>query len=400
MARLEKRVYSSATLSKKKYTDVNRREFLRAGLLAGTGVLAAPMVNRGRFNLFADAADTKAEISARAIDLVGRSMVVDMLGLLTLDWPKLYGWQRKPATFSEADYLKLRQTGVRVFHPAVEPNEPDPYEAALRWTTGWNRFLGAHPEYLVRMDTAEDFARAGSEGKTEGKIGVLIGFQNADHFRTAADVETFHKVGQRVSQLTYNSRNRLGCGCKEPQDSGLTPFGAEIVAAMNRVGMAVDISHTADRTSLDAIRVSKKPVLVTHSNCRALVAHPRCKSDKLIKAMADRGGVMGITVIPAFVKSGQPARIEHVLDHFEHVVRVAGIEHVGLGSDADVDAIDPRTNRVRPRYNVVGLKHPRRVFELTEGLIRRGYTDRQIELMLGGNFQRVLGEIWGKPANA
>lgn len=370
---------------------MNRREFLRAGLLAGTGVLAAPMINRGRFNLFADG---KTDISARTIDLVGRSRVIDMLGLLTLDWPKLYGWQRQPATFSQADYLKLLRTGVRVFHPAVEPNEADAYEASLRWTTGWNRFLGAHPQYLIRVDSAADLARAGEEGK----IGILIGFQNADHFRTAADVETFHQVGQRVSQLTYNSRNRLGCGCKEAKDDGLTAYGAEIVAAMNRVGMVVDISHSAERTSLDAIRLSRQPVLITHSNCRALVAHPRCKSDKVIKAMAERGGVMGITVIPAFVKSGQPARIEHVLDHFEHVIRVAGIEHVGIGSDADVDAIDPRTNRVRPRYNVLGLKHPRRVFELTEGLIRRGYTDHQIELVLGGNFRRALGQIWGPPA--
>lgn len=370
---------------------MNRREFLRAGLLAGTGVLAAPMINRGRYNLFADG---KTDISARTIDLVGRSRVIDMLGLLTLDWPKLYGWQRQPATFSQADYLKLLRTGVRVFHPAVEPNEPDAYEASLRWTTGWNRFLGAHPQYLIRVDSAADLARAGEEGK----IGILIGFQNAGHFRTAADVETFHQVGQRVSQLTYNSRNRLGCGCKEAQDDGLTAYGAEVVAAMNRVGMVVDISHSAERTSLDAIRLSRQPVLITHSNCRALVAHPRCKSDKVIKAMAERGGVMGITVIPAFVKSGQPARIEHVLDHFEHVIRVAGIEHVGIGSDADVDAIDPRTNRVRPRYNVVGLKHPRRVFELTEGLVRRGYTDQQIELVLGGNFRRALGQIWGPPA--
>jgi membrane dipeptidase len=353
------------------------------------------MLNRGRFNLFADAPPS-TDISARAIDLVGRSTVIDMLGLLTLDWPKLYGWQREPATFAQADFLKLLNTGVRVFHPAVEPNAANPYEAALRWTTGWNRFLGAHPEYLVRVDTVADFKRV----RDEGKIGILVGFQNADHFRTAADVETFHKVGQRVSQLTYNDRNRLGCGCKAAQDNGLTAYGAEIVAAMNRVGMVVDISHTADRTSLDAIRVSRRPVLVTHSNCRALVAHPRCKSDAVIRAMAERGGVMGVTVIPAFVKSGQPARIEHVLDHFDHVVKVAGIEHVGLGSDADVDAIDPRTNRIRPRYNVLGLKHPRRVFELAEGLIRRGYTNQHIELVLGGNFQRALGAIWEKPSSA
>lgn len=371
---------------------MNRRQFLRASLLAGTGALGVPMINRGRFHLFAD----NRPSSARAIDLVNSSMVIDMLGLLTLDWPKLYGWQRQPATFSEADFLKLRNTGVRVFHPAVEPNEPNAYEAALRWTTGWNRFLGAHPQYLVRIDSTADLKRAGEEGK----IGLLIGFQNADHFRTAADVETFYKVGQRVSQLTYNTRNRLGCGCKVSEDGGLTPYGAEIVAAMNRVGMVVDISHSAERTSLDAIRLSSKPVLVTHSNCRALVAHPRCKSDKLIRAMAKQGGVMGITVIPAFLKSGQPAKIGHVLDHVDHVVKVAGIEHVGLGSDADVDAIDPRTNRVRPRYTVLGLRHPRRVFELTEGLIKRGYTDRHIEMILGDNFRRVLNEIWDTKAVA
>jgi membrane dipeptidase len=370
---------------------VNRRQFLRTSLLAGAGVAVAQMLSRGRFNLFAD--PVSDGISARAIDLVGRSMVIDMLGLLTLDWPKLYGWQREPATFTQADYLKLLHTGVRVFHPAVEPNADDPYEAALRWTIGWNRFLGAHPEYLVRVDGAADFQRA----RDERKIGILVGFQNADHFRTAADVATFHKVGQRVSQLTYNERNRLGCGCKAVQDAGLTAYGAEIVDAMNRVGMAVDISHTAERTSLDAIRASRRPVLITHSNCKALVAHPRCKSDAVIRAMAERGGVMGITVIPAFVKAGQPARIGHVLDHFDHVAKVAGIEHVGLGSDADVDAIDPRTNRIRPRYNVLGLQHARRVFELTEGLIRRGYTNQHIELVLGGNFQRALGAIWERP---
>src|SRR5689334_11041413 len=131
------------------------------------------MLNRGRFNLFADG---NADVSSRAIDLVGRSMVIDMLGLLTLDWPKLYGWQREPATFSQADFLKLRQTGVRVFHPAVEPNEADPYAAALRWTTGWNRFLGAHPEFLFRLDTAADFARASAQGtdaSTRERIGIL-----------------------------------------------------------------------------------------------------------------------------------------------------------------------------------------------------------------------------------
>jgi membrane dipeptidase len=163
--------------------------------------------------------------------------------------------------------------------------------------------------------------------------------------------------------------------------------------------MVVDVSHCSDRTTLQAVEVSRQPVLVTHSNCRALVAHPRCKSDAVIRQVAARGGVMGITVIPAFVKQGQPAHVDDVLAHFDHVTRLVGVEHVGLGSDADLDAIDPRTNRTRPRYVVRGLRHARRTFDITEGLLRRGYRDQQIELILGGNFRRALNEIWNvKPA--
>jgi len=374
---------------------LHRREFLRAGALASASVLAAPFLNRGRFNLFADerVKPSAPEYSARAIELVGRSMVIDMLGLLTLDWPKLYAWQRDPAAFKSSDFQKLQSSGVKVFHPAVEPNEPRPYEATLQWISGWNRLLTSRPDVLLRIDGAEDFQRS----RELGKIGILVGFQNSDHLRTVDDVERFHAIGQRVSQLTYNARNRIGCGCREAQDSGLSPYGVQIVEAMNKVGMAIDVSHCSERTCLDTFAVSKRPVLITHSNCQALAANPRCKSDAVIRAMAARGGVMGITAVAAFVNSRGPATVEHVLNHFDRVVRLAGVEHVGLGSDVDLDALDPRTGRVQARYQVRGLAPARRVFDLTEGLIRRGYDDRAIELILGGNFQRALAEIWSTP---
>jgi membrane dipeptidase len=349
------------------------------------------MVNRGRFSLFAD---DRAPVSARAVELVGRSMVVDMLGLLTLDWPKLWTWQRDPAAFGTSDLAQLRSSGVKVFHPAVEPNDPRPHEAALTWLAGWNRLLQGRPDCFVRIESGHDFQRV----QAEGRIGLLVGFQSSNHFRTVADVESFHALGQRVSQLTYNARDRIGCGCFEAQDTGLTPYGAEIVAAMNRVGMVVDVSHCSERTCLDAFAVSRQPVLVTHANCRKLSANPRCKSDTVIRAMAERGGVMGITSVAAFVSGRSPATIDGVLDHFDHVVRVAGVEHVGIGSDLAHDAVDPRTGRALARYAVRGLPPARRIFDLTEGLIRRGYDDRAIELILGGNFQRVLTTIWGPGA--
>jgi len=368
---------------------LNRRDFLRAGALAGIGVLAGPMINRGRFNLFAD---DRVRHSARAVELVGRSMVIDMLGLLTLDWPKLWTWQRDPAAFGPADFARLRDSGVKVFHPAVEPNDPRPYEAALDWLSGWDRLLQKRPDCFVRVESAQSFERV----RAEGKAGILVGFQSSSHFRVGADVAAFHALGQRVSQLTYNARDRIGCGCFEAQDTGLTPYGAEIVSAMNRVGMVVDVSHCSERTCLDAFAVSRQPVLITHSNCRTLAANPRCKSDTVIRAMAARGGVMGITAVAAFVSGRPPATIDGVLDHFDHVARVAGIEHVGIGSDVAADAADPRTGAVPARYAVRGMPPARRIFDLTEGLIRRGYDDRSIELILGGNFQRVLTQIWGE----
>jgi membrane dipeptidase len=367
---------------------LNRREFLRAGALAGAGLVAGPMINLGRFRLFAE---DRTPVSARAVELVGRSMVVDMLGLLTLDWPKLWTWQREPAELRPADFQALRASGVKVFHPAVEPDDPHPYAAALAWLSGWNRLLDHRPDCFVRIDSGQGFQRV----RAEGKVGILVGFQSSSHFRAAADVASFHTLGQRVSQLTYNARDRIGCGCFEAQDTGLTPYGAEIVAAMNRVGMVVDVSHCSERTCLDAFAVSRQPVLITHSNCRTLAANPRCKSDTVIRAMAARGGVMGITAVAAFV-GGSPATLDGVLDHFDHVARVAGVEHVGIGSDVAADAVDPRTGRALARYAVQGLPPARRVFDLTEGLIRRGYDDRAIELILGGNFQRVLSAIWGE----
>ncbi len=367
---------------------MNRREFLRAGALAGAGLIAGPMINLGRFRLFAD---DRTVVSARAVELVGRSMVVDMLGLLTLDWPKLWSWQRDPAELKPADFQRLRASGVKVFHPAVEPNDPHPYKAAVDWLSGWSRLLDRRPDCFVRVESGRDFQRV----LAEGKVGVLVGFQSSDHFRTAADVASFHALGQRVSQLTYNARDRIGCGCFEAQDTGLTPYGAEVVAAMNRASMVVDVSHCSERTCLDAFAVSRQPVLITHSNCRTLAANPRCKSDTVIRAMAERGGVMGITAVAAFVSGRSPATLDELLDHFDHVARVAGVEHVGIGSDVASDALDPRTGRVPARYAVQGLPPARRVFDLTEGLIRRGYSDPAIELILGGNFQRVLTAIWG-----
>ena len=375
---------------------MDRRRFLRCVVMAGAGAFAAPMLNLGRCRVFADDGRPGGGPlrSVRAVDLMGEAAVIDMLGLLTLDWPRLARWQREPDSFGEADFARLRASGIDVFHPAVEPNQPDASAAVRRWLDDWDHLLATYPRYFVRVDTLADVQRA----KAEGKVGLILGFQNSDHFTSVADVEEFRRRGQRVSQLTYNARNRLGSGCQVPDD-GLTPFGADVVEAMNRAGMAVDVSHCSERTTLGAFAASTKPVLITHSNCRALVGHPRCKSDAVLRAMAAQGGVMGITAVRAFVRQPQ-ASLDDLLDHFDHVADVAGPEHVGLGSDVDVDARDPKSGRVRPAYAIEGMDPARRTFEVVEGLLRRGWLVKDVEGVLGGNFRRALASIWAAPVVA
>ena len=386
-------------------TKSERKTLTRRGMLktlVGTGLLAAPMINRGRYSVFAD---STVEYSKRAVELMQRATVMDMLGPLSLDFPKQAKWFANPESFTAADLQPYKDSGINIFHVAVGMGGPEAYLNVLKYFASWNGFIAHHDDHFMRIDSAAKLDRV----KASGKIGILLGLQNSDQFRTPADVDFFHGLGQRVSQLTYNSRNLIGNGSTERRDEGISDFGVTIIERMNKVGMAVDVSHCGDRTTLDAFEISKKPVLITHSNCRALAqGHPRCKSDEAIKKMAASGGVMGITAVRMFVKVDEPTTIEDVLNHFDYVARLVGVEHLGIGSDSDLygyDAMPPDQNRqlrasykgtygFRDKIDVEGLNHPRRMFDLTEGLIRRKYSDRDIEAVLGGNFKSVLAQLW------
>ncbi len=353
-----------------------RRDLLKFGVTAATGQ-------------WLRASSTAPKFSSRTIDLINQSNVIDMLGLLTLDWPRMKKWQAAPLSFGMADFRKLCESGIDVFHPAVAFPTDRPYEVTRNWFANWNHFIAQNRNYFLRVDNPRDLASA----KQQGKIGIILGMQDATHLRTVADVDAFHAMGQRLTQLTYNSTNRLGAGCLAARDAGLTPFGRDVVARMNQAGMAIDVSHCGERTSLEAIEASAKPVLITHSNCRTLAPEvARCKSDEAIKAAARKGGVIGITSVRHFVRAQDPVTIENVLDHFDYAVKIAGIEHVGVGSDMDLDGRDRHSGPAL--YDIAGLNNTQRIYELTEGLIRRGYTDAGIGLILGGNFQRALREIW------
>ena len=259
---------------------MTRRELLRTATTVGLGAALAPMLNRGRFQLFAQSA---TQYSTRAIDLMRRSVVIDMLSPFKISASP---WLARPDTFTVADLQRFKDSGINVFHIAVGLGGTDAYLTTLQYIAQWNGFIAAHDQHLMRVDSPADLERV----KASGKIGVLIGIQNSEHFRNANDVTSFHSLGQRVSQLTYNSRNLIGNGATERRDEGVSDFGIGIIQRMNQVGMAVDVSHCGDRTTLDAFEASKQPVLITHSNCRARApGHPRCKTDEAIKRMATSG---------------------------------------------------------------------------------------------------------------
>jgi len=384
---------------------VTRRDAIRTLAVAA----AAPAVLRGRYRLFAQ---SEATYSARAIRLVESNIVIDLLNQFqfqdfSVKPPTIEQWLSMPGTFTAADAARYKDSGITSFSLGAGPGN---YENAINFFAQWNGFLAGYSDWLTRIGTVSDFARAKSQHKT----GVMLTFQDSTHFRTPADVQTFFGLGQRISQLTYNFNNRIGSGFLEERDGGLSVFGLSILERMQQVGMAVDVSHCGDQTTLDALGAAKRPVIITHATARALVpGHLRCKTDEAIQKMAKSGGVMGIAMIRFMVRNTEPVTIEHVLDHVDYVAKLVGVEHVAIGSDMDVvgnpnavngGGFDPKTQPNFGRYQyhedadgaitIRGLNHVKRAYDLTEGLIRRGYTDAQIAQVLGGNAVRVLGSIW------
>jgi membrane dipeptidase len=345
-----------------------------------------------------------AGYSDRAIRIVESAGGIDMLAPVTINDTIDERWSNSADGMTPAELAMFRDCGIKVFHHSVGLGGPNAYTDALIYFAALNAFIARYSDQFVRVGRARDLEML----RTSTKTGIIPGLQDSEHFRTPADVELFYKLGQRVSLLTYNTQNNLGCGCTERRDCGVTDFGASIIEKMNAIGMLVDVSHCGDMTTLDAFEISKKPVAITHSNCRALVNHPRLKTDEAIRKMAATGGVMGITGVRMFVRGEEPTTLEHIVDHIDHVAKLVGVEHVGIGTDSDLagyDALPPdqlkalkayykQSYAFRERLDIEGFDHPKKFFDLTEALLRRGYGEDNIVGILGGNFRRMLGMVW------
>jgi membrane dipeptidase len=269
-----------------------------------------------------------------------------------------------------------------------------------------------HPEAFLIVRQYSDIARA----KRESKIGIIPGFQYTAFLEENPDrIEMFRQLGVRIMQLTYNNRSIFGDGCLEPGNAGLSKAGISAVKKMNDLGIAVDLSHSGYRTTSDGISESKKPVLISHSGCAAVYAHPRNKPDEILKALADRGGYFGVYLMPYVVASPTVPTREYVLDHVVHAINVCGADHVGIGSDGSIQkttltpeqkaAFDQDIARRKKlgigapgedRYPYVpDLNGPDHMEVIAVELAKRGQPTAVIEKVMGANFQRVIGEIWG-----
>lgn len=263
-----------------------------------------------------------------------------------------------------------------------------------------------HKPWLKKVRTAEEIKKAHEQ---DLKAGIVTSQYTEGYGKDLELLELAYEFGLRLQQLTYNNHNFIGAGCMEPNDAGLSNFGRQFVAKCNELGVIVDTGHSGKQTTLDACKHSKQIVVATHTGADKVYSHQRCKSDEELKAIADTGGVIGIFAMPWFIaKDPQHTTIDHFLDHIDYVVNLVGADHVGIGTDWPM----PQTKwmaltfkkHVAPSLGfapgdgpsteyIHGLKDYRSFSNITAGLVARGYPDREIIKIIGGNWLRVIDEV-------
>ena len=316
---------------------------------------------------------------------------------------------------SDGSDRSLRAGGVCAVNITVCGLNAD-FVQACDQLAGWLARLALPGSSWHLIQKSQDIAAA----RKLGKLGLIMGWQNTRPIADNPDrLRFFHQLGVRVMQLTYNERNFIGDGCLEEANAGLSRLGRKVVQSMNEIGIAIDLSHVGERTCLDTIELTSRPVLLTHANAKAVSNVPRNKSDAVIKGVAGTGGLIGISVYGPMCWNGDRSRrpaLQDFLSHADHVAALVGPEHVALGTDfpavedlADVASVIAMTlqrypaaisvyaeafgNDVRTRY-LSDCSSPAELPAVTDALLRRGWRESDVQGLLGGNYLRVLPKIW------
>ncbi|RDZ26077.1 dipeptidase [Lysobacter silvisoli] len=373
---------------------IDRREFLGAAGLAALATAVPAVAAAPRWKPYRDTV---------AIDALGGTELVFL----------------KPDDPGVPVALKaLRESGLSAVMTNPAPYgrfwyTDEAYNLFKQRTDEWRQTIERYPDALLLVRNGEDLHRA----KRENKVGLIFTFQGAEPL--GEDVERipqFRAQGVRVIQLTHNRRNLVGDGCTEPGNAGLSRFGHQVVERLNAEKMVVDLAHGGQRTIREGILASKAPVLIGHTGCRALVDVPRMVGDAELKLMADRGGVAGMIFWPYIRKQGQQTSAD-VIAHIEHAIKVCGEDHVGIGTDLNLTPVELTPEFRKENTEMIKQMIADGIFEpdrdpnlllfppdlntadrfdtLAALLSARGHSDARIAKILGGNFARVMTEVWG-----
>ncbi len=371
---------------------INRRHFLAGSLAA---VFAQLLSNTASANFLT--APSNATAATALANTMKKSLVFDAMG------------EMRP-TYSRALIEEIRQSGLNAITVTLtDPKvfEQKAYSEAKSAIVEHNTFIAQFPDLFIKATSSSDLQKA----QRENKIAVYYLFQNSAQFgRDISRVKEFYDLGVRSSQLTYNYQNWVGSGCKELNGSGVTNFGLEVINEMNRLGMLIDLSHANELTMLSAIEASSKPLIISHTACQAVHKNIRNTSDTALKAVANGGGVIGICQIRPFLTKARPeVALPAYFDHIDHAVKIAGVEHVAIGSDRDHRVIKMTDDYLAelaaeeganfnieewPLY-IDELNGPSRMEVIWDGLLKRKYSAEDIEKIMGKNLQRLYQNVIG-----
>jgi membrane dipeptidase len=336
------------------------------------------------------AVTTAVQIDERAARVHSEAHVIDGLNISR--------WSREQFQRMKAGGLTAANCTIAVW---------ENFRETVSEIAAWYVHFRDNADLIRPVETVDDVHRA----KAEGRVGVILGFQNTSPFEDdRRTIEVLYRLGVRACQLTYNTKNLVGEGCLERNDGGLSHFGVDVVCEMNRVGMLIDLSHVGYRTTMDAIDISGQPCAFTHVGCKSVTDGARNKTDEQLKALAAKGGVVGIFPMPRYITSTLPATLADYLCHVDHAVNLVGIDCVAIGTDHVEGQGKEFFDRMQYGKGTVALFQYKdfameqaypdelasiaKLANLTAALLGRGYSTDDVKKIMGGNWLRLYGQVW------
>ena len=371
---------------------MNRREF---GSMVG-GALAALAVNSSK-QAWAQATAAPF-VSPAAAELYAKAFTLDANNAPPLEENNI---------LTPKDLEIARRSGVNV--TKITLGGISGFDEALGDIADLQRIIERYPDYFLQVRVPADMDRA----HAEKKLGLIFSFESAEMLQGKVErIELFRNLGVRVMQLSYNKQGEFGSGVLAA--GGLTEAGRKAIAKMNEIGVTLDLSHANEQTTEDALAATRKTPVITHAGCAAVFQHPRNKPDRILRQIAERGGVVGIYMLPYLCAPPKQCDREDYMAHMEHALKVCGEDHVGVGCDVGMAPFDNSEKAMteyrkqvearkkagvsapgeeRPPY-VVGLNDPRKMETIADQLLKRGYSSAAVEKVLGKNFYRAFSETW------